>query len=331
MTQKILLHGATGETGGDILDGLIEDGSFEITALIRPQSLQKPATKALEPRGVKIVVGDLEKQSVKEIAELLAGYDTVISAVAATAQLDQLKLVDAAAQAGVKRFVPCGFTTVSPPGGVMTLIRAQKEKVHERIWYHHLPYTIIDSGYWYQISFPRLPSGKVDYALMGDKNTIFGDGNAPNMLVDKRDIGKFTARIIKDSRTLNKRVFLHADVLTQNEIITIMEEKSGEKVETKTETHDDLVAKMHAAREAHKIDPSNIMNNVAVYGSEYDVSKYVRKDNTPEIAVYLGYLDTKELYPDFKPNTFSRFVDELLAGQAKLMYQNSDMFKNLGK
>lgn len=26
--QKVLLLGATGETGGDILNGLIEDGSF---------------------------------------------------------------------------------------------------------------------------------------------------------------------------------------------------------------------------------------------------------------------------------------------------------------
>lgn len=26
--QKVLLLGATGETGGDILDGLVEDGTF---------------------------------------------------------------------------------------------------------------------------------------------------------------------------------------------------------------------------------------------------------------------------------------------------------------
>lgn len=28
MAQRVLIHGATGETGGDILDGLIEDGDF---------------------------------------------------------------------------------------------------------------------------------------------------------------------------------------------------------------------------------------------------------------------------------------------------------------
>jgi hypothetical protein len=195
--------------------------------------LQKPATDSLKIRGVRIVVSDLVNNSVAEIAECLAGYDIIISAVGATAQLDQLKLVDAAAKAGTKRFIPCGFTTVSPPGGVVTLIRGEKEKVHERIWYHHLPYTIIDSGFWFQIGFPSLPSGKVDYAFMGETNTICADGIAPNLMIDKRDIGRFTARIIKDSRTVNKRVFLHAQVLTQNEIRAIMEKKSGEKIVAK--------------------------------------------------------------------------------------------------
>jgi hypothetical protein len=28
MAQRVLIHGVTGETGGDILNGLIEDGGF---------------------------------------------------------------------------------------------------------------------------------------------------------------------------------------------------------------------------------------------------------------------------------------------------------------
>jgi hypothetical protein len=201
--------------------------------------LKKPATEALKPRGIEIVVGDLANQSVEEIAALLAHYDTIISAVAATAQLDQLKLVDAAAKAGIKRFIPCGFTSVSPPGGVMSIIRNEKEKVYQRIWYHHLPYTIIDSGTWFQIAFFALPSGKVDYAYMGESNTIFGDGNVPTLMIDKRDIGRLTTRIIKDSRTLNKRIVLHAEVLTQNMIRDIMENKSGEKIQMKHVSHPD--------------------------------------------------------------------------------------------
>lgn len=62
--------------------------------------------------------------------------------------------------------------------------------------------------------------------------TIHGDGNAPNILTDLRDIGRFVSRIIADDRTLNKYVYTWSDILTENEILNIVEELSGEKIET---------------------------------------------------------------------------------------------------
>jgi hypothetical protein len=60
---------------------------------VRPESAQKPATESLRRRHVEIVVADLASQSVEKIARLVAGYDTIISAVAASTLLDQLTLV----------------------------------------------------------------------------------------------------------------------------------------------------------------------------------------------------------------------------------------------
>lgn len=64
------------------------------------------------------------------------------------------------------------------------------------------------------------------------KNIIHGDGSAPNILTDLRDVGRFVARIIGDERTLNKYVYTSGDILSENEICRIVEEISGEKVET---------------------------------------------------------------------------------------------------
>lgn len=108
----------------------------------------------------------------------------------------------------------------------------QKEQVFNHVKKLFLPYTIIDVGYWYQLSFPRLPSGRVDYASFPQiKVPIHGDGEAPNLLTDLRDIGKFVARIIDDERTLNKSVFCYGDVLTENQICSLMEDVSGEKLD----------------------------------------------------------------------------------------------------
>ena len=57
--------------------------------------------------------------------------------------------------------------------------------------------------------------------------------------------------------------------------------------------------------------------------AEYNASKYIRKDNTPEMAKYLGYLDARELYPDFEPIAFERFVDELVEGKGERPYEET--------
>lgn len=50
---------------------------------------------------------------------------------------------------------------VVPAGGVHWL-RDEKEKVFRHVKKIGLSYTIVDVGWWYQIAWPRVPSGKLD-------------------------------------------------------------------------------------------------------------------------------------------------------------------------
>lgn len=52
------------------------------------------------------------------------------------------------------------------------------------------------------------------------------------MLIDKRDVGRITILIIMDERTLNKRVTVYGEVLSQNEIHAMIEDKTGEKLDS---------------------------------------------------------------------------------------------------
>lgn len=76
------------------------------------------------------------------------------------------------------------------------------------------------------------------------------------------------------------------------------------------------------AAERLEQEPGNMMNRIMLYTVQYAYSKYVRKDNSPEYALYLGYLDAIELYPDFKPTTFHEFVVDLLDGKVVRPYSN---------
>jgi len=59
---------------------------------------------------------------------------------------------------------------------------------------------------------------------------------------------------------------------------------------------------------------------MTVIGLEYSYSMFVRGDNSPEYAKYLGYLDARDLYPDFVPRSFEAFARELVDGKAARIF-----------
>jgi hypothetical protein len=72
-------------------------------------------------------------------------------------------------------------------------------------------------------------------------------------------------------------------------------------------------------------DKANFQLRIGVMSSQYTYSKYVRKDNTPEYANYLGYLDARKLYPDLKPKSFKQFVGDLVDGKVQRPYSAKGM------
>lgn len=69
--------------------------------------------------------------------------------------------------------------------------------------------------------------------------------------------------------------------------------------------------------ETYPFDPTKFIPR---YAAEYQLSWGIRGDNRPEYAKYLGYLDAKELYPDFQPILFEEYLKELLDGTATGIY-----------
>jgi hypothetical protein len=166
---------------------------------------------------------------------------------------------------------------------------------------------------------------------------LIGDGRTPSAFTDLRDIGKYVARIIVDPRTENKMVFAYNTVMTPAGIFDMVEKLSGEKLErryvrpcttqrrmikanirqiTEEEVHA-RVAEARASSETYPFEPTKFTPRFA---AEYQLSWGIRGDNVPEYAKYLGYLDAKELYPDFKSISFEEYVQELLGGVATGVY-----------
>ncbi|KAL4938710.1 hypothetical protein BDV06DRAFT_200266 [Aspergillus oleicola] len=315
--MKVAIVGATGETGRSVVSGLLNaETNFEITALIRPASLSKPAVHDLRSRGVNVVPVDLAQARHEDLVDTLSGIDIVISAIHYQSLSDEIPLANAAKDAGVRRYVPCFWATVAARG-VMSL-RDAKEDILAHIQRLRLPYTVIDVGWWYQISLPRIPSGRFDYALRAPQTSysIFGEGDTPSAMTDLRDLGVYVAQVICDERTINKKVLAATEAWTQNEVVDIAESVTGEKVN---------VVKVPAAQVEAKVSEvrnSNTGINQERTRYEYFYSWGVRGDNTVENARYLGYLIFDDLYPDFKCHihSFEEYLREALDGKVARVY-----------
>ncbi|KPM42915.1 hypothetical protein AK830_g3606 [Neonectria ditissima] len=329
--MKVAILGATGETGTSVVNGLLEsvNKQYAITALTRPSSLQKPEVLSLKDRGIKVVAADLEG-SEDEVAKLLQGIDVVIACVNPKGMLAQIPLANACKAAGVKRFVPCFFATIAPPKGILRL-RDVKEDVLNHVKKIRLPYTAIDVGWWYQLTLPRLPSGRNTYAHSGSQDGIAGDGNVPSALTDLRDVGKYVARIISDPQTLNQLVFAYSELWTQNQVYDLIEKLSDEKIERDYVSVEDIVAGATDAEALSQGPESPSYYQVARL--QYWHSWGIRGDNAPEYARYLGYLIAKDLYPDLQGASLEVYTQEVLSGKAKVVYERlrAEMAKSSSK
>jgi hypothetical protein len=68
--------------------------------------------------------------------------------------------------------------------------------------------------------------------------------------------------------------------------------------------------------------PQDVTKRHPVYITQYLHSKYVRQDNQPCYAKFLGYLDGRELYPDLSLISFREFFAEVLSGKGRKPYFN---------
>ncbi|KAI1370132.1 hypothetical protein F4677DRAFT_384018 [Hypoxylon crocopeplum] len=318
--MKVAIVGATGQTGSVIVEALLESVTpkFEVVALTRPTSLQKPAVLELEKKGVKIVAADLGGAE-DELVKVLTGIDVVISTIYGGSVMAEIPLINASKAAGVKRYLPCFFATVAPPKGAL-LLRDMKEDVLNYAKKLHMPYTVIDVGWWYQVILPRLPSGRIDYAIMEMTDGIIADGNVPLALTDLRDVGRYCVRIISDPRTLNRMVLAYNEVFTHNQIFDLLERLSGEQLERKQVPAEVLRARI-AEIEATHPDPSST-EFITLSALQYLYSCGVRGDNTPEYASYLGYLTTQDLYPDMRWISLEAYTKDVLEGKGKRVYEH---------
>jgi len=296
----VFILGGTGTTGSSLVDGLLESGKYSVIVGVRPPSLSKPEISKLRERGVEVRAMDLS-DAPEALDTTLKGVDVVISSMTYTEIEKQYPLIDAAKRVGVKRFVPDDWASACKRG--VRRLYDQKAAVQDYVKSIGLGYTFIDVGIWMHAVLPVDKDEPEGTFIPSQSHSIVGTGDVKNALIHIPDIGKFTAEILDDPRTLNKYVFCCGDEKTQNEVWDIakrvkLEVAAGEplKVSPRQVSEEQVMEKVKSAKDGSEEQ----------LGADYFLSLFIRGDNTLENAKKTEYgaaLDGRELYPHLKLTT----------------------------
>jgi uncharacterized protein YbjT (DUF2867 family) len=247
-----LIVGATGYLGGDICRRLVAAGQ-PVRALVR-ETADPARVTALRALGVELVPGDLKDKA--SLARACAGVDAVVSTAATTLSRQpddsieatdlqgQKDLVDAAAAAGVERFVyvsVAGYLPADEP------FLAAKRAVEEHVRKSGMTYTNLRPGSFMEVWLG--PAAGVD--LAAGRAGVAGAGDVPVSWISLGDVAEFAVRALDHPAAANRDLELGGpEALTALEAIGILEELSGRPFEVQ---HIPVAAL--EAQAAHAEDP----------------------------------------------------------------------------
>lgn len=236
--QSILVLGA-GELGFAVLRNLARvakraPGST-ISVLLRGSTIntQAPEKKAeideLRGLGIQMVAADLVNDSIEQLAEVFARFDTVIGCAGMVAGRETpMKLAKAALQSGVKRYFPWQFGVdfeVIGRGSPQDLFDAQLDVRELLRAQDQTEWVIISTGMFTSFLFEPVFE-VVDF----DNNTVNALGSLDNSvtLTTPEDIGALTAEIVFfEPRFRNEIVYLSGDTLSYGQVAGILERALG--------------------------------------------------------------------------------------------------------
>ena len=226
MIIKVALIGANGRLGPAILNTLLSAGTFTVTVLSRSSS------KSTYPDLVHVAhISD--DPPFQEFVDVLRGQDALVVTFAGSNSDLQIRLADAAAQAGVKRFMPADFGSCdssSPRALDLVPIYRAKQKVRQHLQHlvtsgSGLSWTSLVCGHFFDYG---LKSGLLGFDLNAHQARIFDGGDVKWSTTIIGRIGAAVVRVLQcEDETKNRMLYIQSFCISQNDALKSLERITG--------------------------------------------------------------------------------------------------------
>ncbi|KAM0265398.1 hypothetical protein ACHAQJ_000240 [Trichoderma viride] len=224
--RNIAVLGGTGQVGRPIVKALI-DADFNVTVVTRSSSLNPK-----EINGAIFVTSDYTYES---LVKIFTGQEAVVSAVAAGPPIAAQKvMVDAASQAGVRRFIPSeyGSSSIAQPLEDFKKLMAPKTELigylREKCRLHpQLSWTCLSGGALFDVGIHSRAWG---ISVSERTATIFDTGEAR---FDSTTIPAMAQSVVsvlqRPADSANQYLLIRSFVVSQSEILAVLEDITQSK------------------------------------------------------------------------------------------------------
>ncbi|KAF3005219.1 hypothetical protein E8E14_000936 [Neopestalotiopsis sp. 37M] len=241
--KKVALVGANGNLGGPILKALVDSGLFEVTVLQRASSKSSPTS---DP-SVRIVTID-DGMTTGSLQAALEGQDACIASFPLRDTEQHLRLVDAAAAAGVKRFVPADYGSCdssSKQAQELVPLFLNKVRVRERCQEYagkegsDFTWTSLVAGHFFDWG---LRENFLHFNLQTKTADILDDGTYRSSTSTLARIAEAVVKVLKDEDVgRNKMLFMQSFCVSQLDVLASLEKATGEKWKVNWLKSDDFI------------------------------------------------------------------------------------------
>lgn len=236
--KKVCLVGANGTVGSVIAKELVKAGCFDVSVLRRSNS-SSPSPAGVTEIPISPALG------LEELTKALTGQDAVVAAFPLKDVSEHLRLVDAAFNAGVRRYIPADYGScdaASPQAQHhlklyrdKTAVRVHCEELAEKAsedptGASPFTWTSIICGHFFDFG---LRSGLLHFNIDTEKAQILDAGDIKASASTLRRVGESVVRVLqRHEATRNRAVYVQSFCPTQLEILASLERATGNKWHT---------------------------------------------------------------------------------------------------
>ncbi|TLD34131.1 hypothetical protein PspLS_00658 [Pyricularia sp. CBS 133598] len=252
---RVVLAGATGNVGTAILKHLVA-GHFRVTVITRKDS-GIARGEFTPPTSGDVTVKTVDYSSLAELTDAVRDHDAVVDATRSGLEEDALRLIDAAAAAGVYRFVPSeyGLDPLNEkarsllPGAIVPRAR-QLKHLWEKCSDSGMTWTAVSCGTFLDWAL-RSSFAKID--IFNRKATLMDGGSNVTAWTTLDDVGKAVAEVLlRPLETENRPVYVHSVQKSCQEMLKLCQDAFGTTSEDWAVVHADAKAEFDRAEDKVK-------------------------------------------------------------------------------